>query len=384
MSTAKRERPDAGRTTRKDPARRRRIGLYSIVLTLALAFALPLGSYGLHWLGQEAQAQAVITGGITGGENPRSNYWRAVGEGATGVTTVKGQETGVLVQRSASSWQQFREGPIASLVPWAIVAMAVILVLYHVIFGQAKLDRPLSGRRVPRWSWFNRLLHWVTAVTFIALAVTGLSMLIGRELLIPLLGKAGFAAWAQASIQVHNIVGPLFSVCIVLMIVLWVWSNIPNKVDLAWLKAGGGMFSKDSHPSAGRFNAGEKLWFWMLVVGGGAVVVTGVLLVGPSYAHLLPPAVITAFEGIGRAEMQQAHVIHAIVAMLWTAVALGHIYIGTAGTEGAFEGMSTGYVSEEWARQHHDLWYERMASRGKVLPPSDGVPGTHPRVEPAN
>jgi len=365
-----------------DPARRRRIGLYSILLTLALSFALPLGSYGLHWIGQEAQAQEEITGGIVGERNPRSNYWRAVGEGATGISTVQGQEVGVLVQRSASAWQQFRSGAIAQLLPWTIVVMAVILVLYHLIFGRAKLDRPLSGRRVPRWSWFNRLLHWTTAVTFIALAVTGLSMLIGRELLIPLLGKAGFATWAQASIQVHNVIGPLFSVCIALMIVLWVWSNFPNKVDLAWLKAGGGMFSKDSHPSAGRFNAGEKLWFWLLVVGGGAVVVSGILLVGPKYAHLLPGQLVALFDGLGRAEMQQAHIIHAIVAILWTAVALGHIYIGTAGTEGAFEGMSTGYVSEEWARQHHDLWYEQMASRGEVLPASGNRPDPRARAEP--
>lgn len=356
-------------------ARKRRLGLYSILLTLGLAFALPLGSYGLHWLDGAAQAQEVVVdGGIVGGQNPRSNFWGAINDGVAGTSTVRGPEAGVLVQRSATAWQQFREGTIARLLPWSIVAMAVILVLYHLIFGRAKLERPLSGRRVPRWSWFNRLLHWTTAVTFIALAVTGLSMLIGRELLIPLLGKAGFATWAQASIQIHNVVGPLFSVCIALMIVLWMWSNFPNRVDWEWLKAGGGMFSKHSHPSAGRFNAGEKLWFWMLVVGGGAVVLSGIVLVGPKYAALLPEQLGAFLTSFDRAQMQQANVIHAIVAILWTAVALGHIYIGTAGTEGAFEGMATGQVSEEWARQHHDLWYEEMASRGKVLPPEDGAP----------
>jgi len=366
------------------------MGAYTLLLTLALSFALPLGSYGLHWLGQDAQAQGVagssIDGGIVGGQNSRSQYWRAVAEGVSGVSTVKGQEANVLVERSGTYWEQFRRGTIAPVLPWAIVAMALVLVLYHAVFGRAKLDRPLSGRRVPRWSWFNRLLHWCTAVTFIALTVTGLSMLIGRELLIPVLGKAGFAAWAQASIQVHNVIGPLFSVCIGLMIVCWVWSNFPNRVDLAWLKAGGGMFSKGSHqhPSAGRFNAGEKLWFWLLVVGGGAVVASGIVLVGPTYAYLLPVAVTDLFADLGRVQMQQANIVHAVIGILWAAVALGHIYIGTAGTEGAFEGMSTGYVSEEWARQHHDLWYEEMASRGRILPAADAPAAAPPRVEPAS
>ncbi len=353
---------------RMDPKRRRRIGLWSLALVLGLSFVLPLGSYGLHWLGQTAVAQD-ITGGIVGGENPRSNFWNAVNHGAQGYSAVKGEGANVLVVRSAAEWQQFRQGTIAKYLPWAVVVMAVLILLFHLIFGKQKLDQPLSGRKVPRWGWFNRLLHWTTAVTFIALAITGLSMLIGRELLIPLLGKEGFAMWAQASIQVHNVVGLVFAVCIALMVVLWVWHNIPNKVDVAWLKAGGGLFSKNAHPSAGRFNAGEKIWFWLLATGGVVVVLSGLVMVSPNYGIEL------AFLNDVRAQMQQANVVHAILSVLWTALALGHIYIGTAGTEGAFEGMSTGYVSEEWARQHHDLWFEKMVEKGKVVEPSRGQEG---------
>ena len=345
---------------RMDPKRRRRIGLWSVAVVLGLSFLLPLGSYGLHWLGQEAVAQD-ITGGIVGGSNPRSNFWGAVGKGVEGYSAVKGEGANVLVERSGTDWLATRNGSVSKILPWAVVVMAVLIVLFHLIFGRQKLDRPLSGRRVPRWSWFNRLLHWTTAVSFIALAVTGMSMLIGRNLLIPLLGKAGFAIWAQASIQIHNVIGPVFSVCIVLMIVLWIWHNFPNKVDMQWLKAGGGLFSKNAHPSAGRFNAGEKLWFWALATGGLVVVLSGIILVAPSYNFEL------AFLDNVRQRMGQANLIHAILAVLWTALALGHIYIGTAGTEGAFEGMSTGYVSEEWARQHHDLWHAKMVEKGKVV-----------------
>lgn len=355
-----------------DPARRRRIGLGSIAFVLGLAFALPLASYSIHWLGGQAIAQDassnaapdIAAGGIEGGRNPRSNYWRAVGEGVEGYSAIKGPGANVLVERSGTYWQQFREGTIAKYLPWAIVAMVAILLLYHLIHGRNKLDRPLSGRRIKRWGWLDRLVHWTVAISFVALAITGLSMLIGRELLIPVLGKEGFALWAQTSLMIHNYLGPVFSVGIGLMILMWVWYNFPARHDWTWLKMGGGLFGKNKqHPPAGRMNAGEKLWFWLLATGGVVVALSGLVLVAPSYGITLP------FLDDVRAQMQQANLVHAALAVLWTAVALGHIYIGTAGTEGAFEGMATGYVSEEWAEQHHDIWHAKMVQKGKVVEP---------------
>ena len=369
------------------PARRRRIALASVALVLGLALALPLGSYALHWLGFEAVAEVgpaapgadgaapavVPRGDIERGVNPRSNYWRAVGEGVAGQSTVKGPAAGILVQPAAHYWQEFRESTVARWLPWAIVAMAAILVLYHLIFGRNRLDKPLSGRKIKRWGWFDRLVHWTVATTFVALAVTGLSMLIGRELLIPLLGHAGFATWASASITVHNVAGPVFSVGIALMIVMWVWVNFPQRADWVWLKMGGGMFKQGVHPPAGRMNAGEKLWFWLLATGGVAVVLSGLWLVAPSWGWQAPAFLLQAADD-PRTLTMQANLVHAGIGLLWTAAALGHIYIGTAGTEGAFEGMATGYVSAEWAEQHHDLWYEKMAAEGRVLEPvTDGA-----------
>ena len=379
---------------RMAPARRRRVALASAALVLGLALALPLGSYALHWLGFAAVAEVgpagaeagaapevVVRGDIERGVNPRSNYWRAVGSGAEGYSAVKGPAANVLVQPGGHYWQEFRESAIARWLPWAIVAMAAVLLLYHLIFGRNTLDKPISGRKIKRWGWFDRLVHWTVATTFVALAVTGLSMLIGRELLIPVLGHAGFATWASASITVHNVAGPVFSVGVALMIVMWVWVNFPQKADWTWLKMGGGMFKKGAHPPAGRMNAGEKLWFWLLATGGVAVVVSGVVLVAPSWGWQLPAWLDSASGGV-RTTAMQANLVHAGIAVLWTAAALGHIYIGTAGTEGAFEGMATGYVSAEWAEQHHDLWYEKMAAQGKVLEPA--TTGARPRTVPGD
>jgi len=311
---------------------------WSVIAIVGMAIVLPMVSYTAHWLGSEAVAQegAAAT-------NPRSNYWRAVKEGVSGYSAVSGPESNVLIQMNGTGWQQTRDGALSKKLPWIIAGVAGLLLLFHLFGGRSKLDKPRSGRKIKRWSWLDRLVHWITAISFIALAITGISMLIGKTVLIPILGKAGFATWAQLSMQAHNILGPVFAVGITSMIVLWVWYNFPTKVDMAWLKAGGGIFNKKAHP-------------------------TGIAMVAPIYGYVLPAwADILPWVSGSRADMQQANLIHSALAIVWTAIALGHIYIGTAGTEGAFEGMASGYVSEEWAVQHHDLWAKKMLDKGKVV-----------------
>ncbi|ASJ75111.1 formate dehydrogenase subunit gamma [Granulosicoccus antarcticus] len=343
-------------------AKKRKITTYSLLAILALAFILPLGSYSLHFLGSEAIAQE--TGASV---NPRSNYWRAVNDGVSGYSAVKGQESNVLIGPGGVRWQALRDGPVASYAPWGILIMLLIVTTFHLIKGRSKLEEPRSGKTIKRWNWLDRTVHWVTAVSFIALAITGLSMLVGKVVLIPLLGKAGFSLWAQASITIHNVIGPVFSIGIVLMIVMWIWYNVPNAVDIKWFKQGGGIVG-DGHPSAGRMNGGEKVWFWAVTFLGLAVCASGLLMVAPSYGITIPAALdFLPLVGGTREQMQQANLIHAVVSLIWAAIAVGHIYIGTAGTEGAFEGMATGYVSAEWAKQHHDLWYEQVQAEGKII-----------------
>ncbi|MFT5893640.1 MAG: formate dehydrogenase subunit gamma [bacterium] len=357
----------AGRQ-KMSPARKRKMAFYGLLGILAMAFILPLASYTVHFLGSEAYAQ-----GAGPATNPRSNYWRAVEGGVAGYTTGQGPEAGVLIGPGGVEWQQLREGVIAKYLPWAIVGVFSILALYHLIHGRNKLDERPAGKKIKRWGWFDRLVHWMTAISFIALAITGLSMLIGKTLLIPLFGKAGFALWAQASIIIHNVLGPVFTVGILLMIVMWIRHNFLNATDLKWFKEGGGLFSK-THPSAGRMNGGEKVWFWLVTFIGLGVCFTGVLMLAPIWGYGIPQwlGFLPWVEG-SRFDMQEANIIHAVLSLGWTAAALGHIYIGTAGTEGAFEGMSTGYVSTEWAKQHHDQWYEESVANGKVIEPVESA-----------
>ena len=334
-----------GNITRTARVRRyRRIALWSVAIILLGAMVLPLGSYVYTGI-QSAHAQAVED------SNPRANYWRAVRGGVEGYTAVEGQETNVLVQNGGQNWRQIRDGWIANYGGWTLFIIALVILLFFGVRGRVNIAGGRSGKRVLRWKTWERFVHWYTAILFVILAITGLSILFGRAVLIPLLGPQGFAAWADLAIGLHNFTGPAFSIGVLCMILMWIPRNLPAKGDGEWLAKGGGMFSDDVHPPAGKMNAGEKIWFWIITTVGVTVIVTGFILDFPNY-------------GQTRDTMQLANIIHGVGSLVWVGVWFGHVYLGTIGTEGALEGMTTGYVDENWAKQHHDQWYEEIRHGG--------------------
>jgi len=243
--------------------------------------------------------------------------------------------------------------------------------LFFMWRGRVRLAKGFSGQTVPRWSVAERTIHWYTATLFIIMAITGLSLLFGRRVLIPVMGGEAFAWWAQWSKDLHNYLGPFFTVGVALMIVSWIRDNIPSKVDLEWFKQGGGIVS-DRHPPAGRMNGGEKAWFWIVCTVGTATVISGLVLDFPNF-------------GQTRETMQAANVVHGVCSLIWIGVFFGHVYIGTLGMEGSIEAMARGRVDVNWAKQHHDLWYEDLrdkmvtagAQPGAGIPPQDSVLRRH-------
>lgn len=329
--------------------RYRRIALWSMLLMVSLAMLLPLGGY-LYVGMQQANAQAVEQ------TNPRSNMWRAVRDGNAGYTAVSGSEAGVLIQ-DGQNWRQLRNGPIANYGAWVLLGVLVAIALFFAIRRSVKIEGGRSGVRIKRWNAFERTVHWSTATLFMILAITGLSMLFGRAVLIPLLGPSGFAAWAELAMALHNYLGPWFGGLVVVMIVMWMRHNIPNATDFKWFAKGGGVVG-NKHPDAGFTNGGEKVWFWFICTVGVVVIASGLVLNFPNW-------------GFSRGEMQLANMVHSVGAMAWIALWFGHAYIGTVGTEGALEGMTTGYVDENWAQQHHNLWLDEV--KAKESGPARGV-----------
>lgn len=264
----------------------------------------------------------------------------------------------VLIQPAGRKWDYFHEVQLHWLGSVVLLGMLALLALAYFLLGRIRISAGRSGRKIVRFSPFERFSHWLTAVSFVLLALTGLNITFGKFLLLPVVGPEAFSAWAQWSKYAHDSVGFAFGLGLILVIGLWTRDNIPRKVDLEWLKQGGG-FVRSKHAPAGRFNAGEKAVFWLALLGGAAVIISGLYLLFPFY-----------FTNI--AGMQAAQVIHASVAVLFVALILAHIYIGTLGMEGAFEAMGTGKVDVNWAKEHHDQWFAAETARGGAsdAPPS--------------
>jgi formate dehydrogenase subunit gamma len=269
-----------------------------------------------------------------------------------GRVSIPDQRSSVLMQPAGREWREFRTVALRWVGGIAIVGMLAVLVIFYLTRGMVRLESGRSGRTIVRFTAFERFVHWMTATCFIVLAVSGLNITFGRPLLLPLIGHGAFSEWSQWAKYAHNYLSFPFTIGVVLIFLMWIAGNIPNKVDVDWLKRGGGIVGHD-HPPSYRFNAGQKAIYWIVVIGGGLVAATGYELMFPFY--------LSGIEGL-----QLAQMVHAIVAVLFVAVMLAHIYIGTIGMEGAFEAMGSGTVDVNWAREHHSLWLEEENARAEA------------------
>ena len=246
--------------------------------------------------------------------------------------------------------------------------MLGLLALFFALRGRIRVVSGYSGYELRRFRFAERFTHWLTATSFVVLALTGLNLVFGRALLIPLIGKEAFAAFAAWGKVAHDYVSFAFMLGVVLMFLLWVRQNIPNRHDFLWLVRAGG-FLGGGHAPAKKFNAGQKLLFWAVILFGVSVSLSGVQLLYPykfaffegtfAFLNHLPGVDLpTALSPIN--EQQLANLWHGIIAVLFTAVIFGHIYIGSVGMEGGFSAMGSGRVDLNWAREHHDLWVEDL------------------------
>jgi formate dehydrogenase subunit gamma len=267
-------------------------------------------------------------------------------------------KAGVLIQPAGRIWDYFHEVLLRWGAAILILGTIVLLGAAYLIIGRVPIAGGRSGRKVLRFKAFERFSHWLTAVSFVVLALTGLNITFGKIVLLPLIGPDAFTDISEAAKYVHNFTSFAFVAGLLLIVVIFFRDNLLEKVDIDWVKQGGG-FVKNKHAPAGRFNLGEKLVYWLSLVAGFAVSVSGFLLLFPFFA------------GIDIAGMQLAQVVHAVVAVLFIALILGHIYIGTLGMEGAFEAMGSGEVDLNWAKEHHDLWLaQQLANEDRQGHPS--------------
>ena len=313
-------------------------------------------------------------------------FWRGVHDSGTrpGTSNLPGPEQGVLVQpfvkypgslttNAGEAWRQVRNQWILPYGGSLLVIVAVALALFY--FAKGPLGHAANDgvRRIERFTYFERAAHWVNAVAFCVLAISGIVMAFGKFILLPVIGHVLFGWLSYVLKNLHNFFGPLFAVSLLVMFVAYVRDNLPRKGDLAWLAKAGGVFDGKEVPSH-RFNAGEKLVFW------GGVLLLGGIVVG---SGLVLDKLIPNLDYL-RGDMQVAHMVHAVAAVLMMAVFAFHIYIGTVGMRGAYRAMRDGYVDDEWAAEHHAYWYEDIRE-GRIPAQRSKLPdaASHPEAQPA-
>ena len=292
-------------------------------------------------------------------ENPGAELWRNVRQRDFPLplhSQVESGEANVLINVSGESWRQYRMLSLIPIAGMAILVTLVALLLFRLLRGKIMVTAGRSDKKILRFTRNQRIAHWTTTVLFLVLALTGLSMLFGRLLLVPLIGAEGFSYIAVIGKAIHDYLGPLFAVTLIFLFFQFIrGNNFSLKQDLRWVISGGGFFG--AHASTGRYNPGEKVWFWIAILAGAAIVVSGMVLDFPIFDQ-------------SRATMEFYHVIHSISAVLIIIAAIGHIYLAIFGVDGAYENMATGYCDSNWAKEHHDLWYQEMLDSGQLIPQS--------------
>lgn len=282
----------------------------------------------------------------------------------TGRVSIPDQRAATLIQPAGKEWRDFWRGTSPWIGGIAIGGMLAVLLLFFLIRGRVAIEGGRSGETITRFNGLDRFTHWLTAISFIVLAITGLNIAFGRDLLLPLIGPEAFSTFSDAGKVAHNFLSFPFTLGLLLMLVLWVRDNIPSRLDLEWLAAGGGLVGH-THTHARRFNGGQKAIFWSVVLMGGVISATGYFLMFP----------FTVVADVGG--MQTTQMVHSVLSMILVAIILAHIYIGTIGMEGAFDAMGSGEVDLNWAEAHHDLWAEEIRAR------EQRATGTAPQAVPA-
>lgn len=291
-----------------------------------------------------AQTSGAVPGKTLGNKSD-ADIWRQMRRGQSFNLSGSAMGTPVLIQSPGEEWRSLRNGPLSYWGGMLMIVSLIACIGFFLVYGRIKIEGGRSGKNVSRFSQAERWAHWFAAIPFVLLAITGIFIMFGRYFISPLIGKEAWSVVASASLEAHNLLGPLFVVGLVILLIIYMKDNVWQNGDLSWVFKGA--FFSDPPPPSWKYNLGEKSWYWLLFFAGLAISGSGLLLDFPWVADTVR-------------QLQWAHLIHGGAAVILIAASLGHIYLGTIGVDGALEGMTQGTVDENWAKEHHGWWAQEM------------------------
>jgi len=349
------------------------------MLLKKLSFLCLMVVFATGLLAAAPEVAAQTAGEVPGqslGVNSDADLWRYIREGKAGNVQVKNELAKIMIQSEGDNWRAVRNGPVSVYGAAAVIGIIVLLAVFYAWRGKIMIEKGPSGKTIERFAALDRFAHWLMAGSFVVLAITGLNLLYGRYVLLPLIGPEAFSAFTTAGKYAHNYLSFAFMAGLALSFLRWVRDNVPSKVDIEWLKQGGGIFVKGMHPPARKFNAGQKIIFWAVMIGGLSVSMSGIALMFP-YETAMFAKTFGLLNHIGfdlptdltpLQEQQLNQVWHGIVSLVLITMIIAHIYIGSVGMEGAIDAMYSGQVDSNWAKEHHGLWVKEMQGAKKTKP----------------
>ncbi len=348
------------------------------ILTLILFFSIGFLNVDSNSNYAAAQEKGMVPGNTLGLKSD-ADLWRYVRTGKAGSTQMKDELAAVMIQSEGDNWRALRNGPVSTYGAIGLAGIIGLLVVFFFVRGRIKVDSGMSGKTILRFNAIDRFAHWLMAGSFVLLALTGLNLMYGKFFLMPLLGPEVFSAITIGGKYIHNYLAFGFMAGLALSFILWVRHNFPTKVDWEWLKLGGGIFKAGVHPPARKFNAGQKIIFWITMLGGLSVSMSGIALMFPFTTTMMADT-FALFNVFGFSlptdlspmqEQQYNQIWHGIVSLALMIMIIAHIYIGSVGMEGAIDAMNTGEVDRNWAKEHHGLWVKEEDEKSGNIKPAE-------------
>ncbi len=233
------------------------------------------------------------------------------------------------------------------------LGVPLVFFIHYMIIGPMIFSH--DRKKIYVFSIFNRMIHTIAGLAFILLIPTGLIMMFGTTF--------GGGEFVRVSKEIHAVSTLLFIVSVFPMFFMWVASMIPSKDDIKWMMILGGYLNKRKDPiPAGKFNAGQKMWFWIATLGGMVMIATGAVM----YYQDFKLGILVSY-GISQIDfLRGSAIVHNVLGMAVLALFLTHVYMSVFAIKGAIHSIITGYKEEEEVEILHSTFYKKLKKDDKL------------------
>ena len=253
-------------------------------------------------------------------------------------------------------WTKLQGEYIATIALIALICVIAAFALHYMVIGPKQFSH--QGKKIFAFSLFERSFHFIAALSWVILVPTGLIMMFGSYF--------GGGVFVRVCKNLHAFATILFFISIFPMFFCWIKRMLPAQYDIGWMMIVGGYLSKVKKPvPAGKFNFGQKAWYYIAVFGGFVMIMTGAFM----YFLDFNSTAIQSLFGLSQIDLLRlCAIIHNFLGIICAVFFLVHIYMAVFAIKGSIHSMITGYKEEEEVYILHSYWYKELAQKKEIVP----------------